>query len=248
MANTRCLDNLPENQLGGTSLVQPGQIQQLFQCRPQGNALIPEMLTVCIQPLNGTVGVAVYGITGTLTWGAGGANYSATFDLNQGVTFSVMANYLTVSASNPILNPNPNPPIQVSASVGYGTIAFNSAPLRLTVPVTGAGAAPNTLGPTGGASATGTIPIPPFAIAFNVQSVPSPPGAPPVPAAFTGPLTANQLDNNGNPITANTVTSGDTASNLFENTIPIIGNPQALAITNGNASAVQCSVVFVLSL
>lgn len=72
-------------------------------------------------------------VFGRVTWGVGGANYSADFDFLQGTTFSVVANYLKVDANylgSSLVPGAPTLEFQANASVGYGTAPRQSVVQR----------------------------------------------------------------------------------------------------------------------
>ena len=240
MTTARPLDNQSETAVGSTVTVMPGSSGDVVFVRP--NASSPELLTVTVQPQLGNPSLSISALMGTVYFGGGGVNMQASFDLNQGVTFSVVASFLRVSVTNPALAPTANPPVTCAGFVGYGAQPYNSSPLRLTT---------GPLGPPPGIMGAGTsvtVPIPPFAVAFNVQSVtPATPGAGAA-AIFVGPILLNQCDINGNAMTAHTVTSGDIASNQFEETIPLYGSPLTLVISNTSMDPAAVRIIWVLSL
>lgn len=79
---------------------------------------------------------AGYKVIGILSFGIGGASFSAEFDWLQGVSFAVAASFMRVAARVTYLSPAGDGQIALSAGLAYGpSPGGNFSPLRKTVEV-----------------------------------------------------------------------------------------------------------------
>lgn len=229
----RPLQGLLPNKHGSSWTMHFGdQVHTLVDVRSETNDA--EMLTVSVgvvpteHPDDFLFGGGGSDLVGRITWGIGGANFEAIIDLQNGLTFSVPANYLKVDISyNGVLPLLPFLPTvyQVSAGVGYGTFVSNSSSTRRTVDV-------GSIPAFGGAF----VRIPAFAVSFTVFKSNSPPT--PVPLNITVAGVNFQVYSYADP---------SNSSNQNEIVYPIRNGSNALSIVNPNGVAVKTGVIFNLS-
>ena len=234
----RPLRGLAPNKRGSSTTLNLGDKKKsLVEARTPGQDA--EMMTVeCgLTALNPSIGNNSTDIVGTLEWGIGGANFQADFDFVNGLSFSVVANYLRVSAAyNGAMAPFPfGPPIsfQANAAVGYGSTARRAGVARRTLD----------LG-TILVGATAFFLIPPFATTLGITTDVNP---------FTGGSLAGGLImtllNNGLGSDATYVyTDQSNLANQLETSYAIPNSNAILAlITNNTPQSVKTQIIFGLS-
>lgn len=74
----------------------------------------------------------IYAITANLTWGVGGASYSANIDWLNGITFAIGASFLRVGGTFQSRGGVSPPSALLSASLAYGHVPQRTSPTRLT--------------------------------------------------------------------------------------------------------------------
>jgi hypothetical protein len=143
---------------------------------PRDNGADAEMITVTlgIQQQNADVAVDpvdnIIRVTAIITWGTGGAIFSAEIDWLNGSVFSIPASYISIKARvDTFQGATPPPNLVLSASLGYGNVsAHRSSKTRLTTPFSLSGAA-------GVNPSTGFILLPPFVTSFGIVATNTPP-------------------------------------------------------------------------
>jgi hypothetical protein len=206
------LSGMPPGKVGGSVFVKPGDMNiAVVECRSSTKAASSEaeVLTVCVQPIytfppTGSL-VPIYPVLGRLDWGAGNASFTCNFDILNGVTFSLPANYCKVTVNYPITTLAVPPPIQVNAMLSYGTVDLNSNGLRLTQTLQNFNALVVT-------PYVFTVAPPPFANSFIVQASS---------LVYTAPILIQAFNNPGSELASWTQTSNENNRNQMENTYPI---------------------------
>jgi hypothetical protein len=171
----RPLKGLPPISRGGAKVLAPGMgfttVVQNYHSPPEDAEMIA--VSIGVTPFNQIADVLEQiELVGKVTWGMGGANFEALFDVFDGVTFSLPACKIRIDvAFPPTFQQEGNTNVIINAGLAYGIFAQQSSPTRLTVPY-------GPIEPGGFFQAQ----IPAFATAFTVLSTPLSVFWPPGPA------------------------------------------------------------------
>lgn len=238
VAIQRLFDGLQDLNVGNGNIVQPGP-QRFELLRMHGRDDMPTSisLTMGYEVLAEENDVVAFDVAPfvTLKWGVGGASFTAELDLLSGQIINITCTSLELAVTNPIRTETsvnlPGTPIQVSAAIGVGgTSRPFSNPARRTIRV-------GTLAQ----NASVIVPIPNFAVSYNVFTPSNPPAL--------QNIRTMQLAGISNP---GAVPLSQTFSPTFDmagSTVPIIGGARGLFITNtAAADATLIRVMFTLSL
>lgn len=235
----RPLDGIPPNNRGASIVLSEGQTNRsILEVRPISDDVPAEMLTVSVgaQPVNTSFAPGQFNpsndaqIQGNLQWGIGQASFQAFFDFYRGTSISFPASFFSLSAN--YLPGGMSPPFQVSAGVGYGSYSNRSAPVRFTQQLSVIGA-PGSI----------TVQIPPFAVAFTVQTEVGTPPAAPV------ELIINVTDAVASEISTFLYNNPSNIANHTEQQFPIFNGAERIIITNNLlSSAGRCRIIYTLAL
>ena len=240
----RPLQGLNEMKRGSSLPLLPGDAFKTF-AEARTPAKDAEMITVSIGAV--PIGVNLVGgegvgqrveLIGRILWGIGGAQYEAIFDVMNGTSFSVPANYIRLDIRYPG-DPLPGSvPVQVSGGFAYGTIGQRSSPIRFTQDV----------GPIL-AGATTELVIPEFATSFIVlenQGITSP-FIPPAPPFVPLDIIVSEETAAGGLTCAFQLTDNTNFGSQIESTFPIFNS--AKIITIGTMTQISgCKIIYNLSL
>lgn len=169
-------------------------------------------------------------ITGTITWGIGGASFATDFDWLNGTVLDVAANFIRVDVSIPNQSTFSTKPVFVfSAAFAYGAPTAQRNRARLTSDV---GALSN------GASSS-SIAVPPFAVGVNVQTSQ---------AGSGGPIDLLLEDGTPNLVqTKYQVLNNTTAARQTADSLPIPNGARRAVVTNSSGADIQyCSLIWEL--
>ena len=193
------------------------------------DSLDAEMLTVTMGwQIDGSAAPSLVDMFATVTWGVGGATFTAEIDVVNGYVFCIIANYIRIDIGN---NSTPGTKFQVSASVGYGTFVHPNSPARRTKEL---GVILNT--------ASAVVDLPPFASSLVLAGInPAAGGSPP-----PGPVQIDFLSA-VTPASYN-MKEWSNLGYLNPDTFPIPNGANQALITNKSGVDLNLGVIFGISI